>query len=129
MNRETIDISQFSTEIGSIISMYSKNIANETEQWMSKTARECAKDLRESPNIPVKSGRYKGGWTATKRDGRWIVHNKTSPGLAHLLEHGHQVISHGAVAGSADAFPHIETAQNEALAKIKDLITRLKKVQ
>lgn len=129
MSLEKIDISQFTTEVGSIISMYSRNVANETEKWLAKTARECASELRNSPDLPVKSGRYKGGWTSTKDKGRWKVYNEKSPGLVHLLEHGHQIISHGSVAGNAPAYPHLEKVENEALAKIKDLITRLKKVQ
>lgn len=70
----------------------------EFEEIAKEVAREGAKKLRAtSPrgSGKGKKGHYADGWSVTyfrKVNGKFqfVVHNKKKPGLAHLLEHGHQ---------------------------------------
>lgn len=81
--RETINslLDEYGTEANEAITAASKEVA-----------RDVVKDLK-------KGGSYNGGadfnkgWTSTTELSRLgtstVVHNKTKPGLAHLLEFGH----------------------------------------
>lgn len=121
-----IDLSDLASEVGAVLTMYAQNVTNETSQWMEKTARDTAKDLKKSS--PKKSGKYAQGWSATKKNGRWVVHNKKRPGLAHLTENGHPIVRGGVVVGHAGANHHIKNAEQRAQEKIQDLAKQLKKV-
>lgn len=106
--------------------MYAQNVHNETEKWLEKTAKETAKDLQKTS--PKNTGKYAKGWTATKKDGHWVVHNKKAPGLAHLLEHGHPVKRDGVKIGDVNAIEHIKPAEERAKDKVKELANKLKQV-
>ena len=121
-----VDISQLSSEVGAVLSMYAQNVHNETEKWLEKTAKETAKDLQKTS--PKRSGKYAKSWTATKKDGHWVVHNKKAPGLAHLTEFGHPIVRNGVVIGQAKAQPHIKPAEDRALDRVKELANKLKQV-
>lgn len=53
------------------------------------------------------TGRYSRGWTSTvetgKHSSQGVIYNKDTPGLPHLLEHGHAKRGGGRVSGK----PHI----------------------
>lgn len=122
----TIDISQLSSEVGAVLSMYAQNVHTETEKWLEQTARETAKDLKQTS--PKRSGKYAQGWTAVKRNGHWVVCNKKRPGLAHLTESGHPIIRNGVVVGRAKANPHIKPAEERAAERVRELAEKLKQV-
>lgn len=123
---DVIDISQLASEVGAVLSMYAQNVHTETEKFLEETAKETAKDLKKTS--PKVSGKYAKGWTATKKGGHWIVHNRTRPGLAHLLEHGHPNKRNGVTIGKADAKPHIKDAETRAGERVKILAEKLKNV-
>ena len=123
MANNVIDLSDLTSEVGSILSMYAKNVTETTEKWLEKTAKDTAKDLKKTS--PRRSGQYAKGWSATKKDGHWYVHNKKRPGLAHLTEFGHPIVRNGRVVGKAEAEPHIKEAEQRAINNVKDLAKEL----
>ena len=56
-----------------------------------------------------------------ERDGA-IVYNASQPSLTHLLENGHDVISHGVKVGRARAIPHIKPVEEETKQYFEELI-------
>ena len=85
------------------------------EEIAKEVAREGAKKLRAtSPrgSGKGKKGHYADGWSVTyfrKGNGKFqfVVHNKKKPGLAHLLEHGHQLN----LGGRVGAIVHIKPVE------------------
>lgn len=84
-----------------------------------------AKDLRKEvrhnvSSAGIKTGKskkrkdYKGGWQIAKEQGArgtdYKIHNGSAPGLVHLLEKGHNVVSYGKSYGRTRAFPHVQPA-------------------
>lgn len=120
----SIDISSLSSEIGSVLSMYSKDVTNETEKWLKETAKKTSKTVKKNAS---KAGfkvdpKYVNGWTYKKVNGHWVVYNKDKPGLAHLLEKGHSIVVHGKATGKKTrAFPHIKPAEEEIQNLVSDL--------
>lgn len=93
-----------------------KDVAEEDFEEVAKSvAKEGAKKLKAtSPKGSGKGrkGHYANGWGVTyERKGngkfRFTVHNKKKPGLAHLLEHGHQLRQ----GGRAKAIVHIKPVE------------------
>lgn len=102
-----------------------KDIAEEDFEEVAKsTAKEGAKKLKAtSPSGSGKGrkGHYANGWGVTyERKGngkfRFTVHNKKKPGLAHLLEHGHQLRQGGRVKAIVHIKP-VEEWCNEEFEK------------
>lgn len=105
---------------------FGDTLTKQLDQWgegVRKASREdcraigqdTAKALRSSS--PRLTGRYRSGWTSSMEDrGSYYtvrVYNSKSPGLTHLLEHGH------GGPHPAPAHPHIERAANEAFAELE----------
>ena len=80
--------------IGDILAEYSDEIARGTKECVQKAARAGVKALKETSPRRPNGGGYAKGWTAEVKEGRLgakaTLHNKTKPGLVHLLEHGHE---------------------------------------
>lgn len=92
------------------------NLAEEEfEEIAKEVAKEGSKKLRQtSPKGSGKGrkGHYADGWGITyQRKGngkfRFVVHNKKKPGLAHLLECGHQ----SNLGGRVGAIVHIKPVE------------------
>lgn len=128
----SIDVSQLSTEIGSILSMYSNNVSEATEQWLKDTAQKTAKNVQKNASSAGFKGgkKYIKGWTYKKKDGKYVVYNKNAPGLAHLLENGHQIVVHGVATGKRTrAFKHIKPAEEEINQMINDLVKEIENIK
>jgi len=91
-----IDISQIANEINRSLREYANGIGDEIEAVAKEVAMEGVKRLRR--DSPVRNGRYRRGWRATKVNGVWTVHNATNYQLTHLLENGHAKVNGGRVA-------------------------------
>lgn len=92
------------------------NLAEEEfEEIAKEVAKEGSKMLRQtSPKGSGKGrkGHYADGWGVTyqrKGNGKFqfVVHNKKKPGLAHLLEYGHQ----SNLGGRVGAIVHIKPVE------------------
>lgn len=80
-----------------------KNGLRESADTIAKETRQNALTLW--PNS--KTG-YPKNWVYTyNNDGSYVVYNKKTYRLAHLLENGHRIIKNGRVVGQAKAKPHI----------------------
>ena len=121
-----VDLSELTSEVSSVLTMYAKEVNDDMLKWMEKTAKDAAKDLKKI--APSKSGKYAKGWTATKDGSGWKVHNKKRAGLAHLTEHGHPIIRDGRVVGHAPAITHIKTEELKVIDKVKELENTIKGV-
>lgn len=110
-----ISIDSLAEEVIKALNEY-KDVAKEDFEEVAKSvAKEGAKKLKAtSPRGSGKGrkGHYANGWGVTyERKGngkfRFTVHNKKKPGLAHLLEHGHQLRQ----GGRAKAIVHIKPVE------------------
>lgn len=104
-----------------------KKYSDETVETFHNTAKEVAKDgvktLKQTSPVGrgSKKGHYADGWyVKTERPKKSksanIIHNKTKPGLTHLLEHGHQSNRGGRVKGITHIKP-VEEWCNEEFEK------------
>lgn len=125
----------FAQELGLMLSRYGADVAKEVDKSLRKTAKEVAEEVKKNArgagfHISDKTGtEYVEGWGVTKKDGKFIVHNKKQPGLAHLLENGHEIIIHGIAIGKrTHAYEHIAPAQKLLDQKIDELEESLKNI-
>lgn len=86
-------IEKMDAAIAKILQDYGDEISENVDEIAVKIGRKGATALRqESAQTFGGSGRYAKGWTVTVERHRLYttatIHNKT-PGLPHLLEHGH----------------------------------------
>lgn len=88
-------------------------------------AKKAIKDIKA--NAPGK-GKYARGWrsktTQTRTGASTVIYQGDRPGLAHLLEYGHPIVSGGRTVGQAKAFPHVDPAEKTAADYYEKEITR-----
>lgn len=119
-----VNLSGLATEIGSIISMYSKNVTDETEQWLKTTAKETVENVKKNAQSAgfKTDAKYIDGWTSKKVNGIYTVYNKNKPGMVHLLENGHEIVVHGISTGKKTrAFPHVKPAEEQIQEMVNEL--------
>lgn len=110
-----ISIDSLDEEVIKALNEYKDIAEGDFEEVAKSVAKEGAKKLKAtSPRGSGKGrkGHYANGWGVTyERKGngkfRFTVHNKKKPGLAHLLEHGHQLRQ----GGRAKAIVHIKPVE------------------
>lgn len=110
-----ISIDALTEEVIKALNEYKDVVEEDFEEVAKSVAKEGAKKLKAtSPRGSGKGrkGHYANGWGVTyERKGngkfRFTVHNKKKPGLAHLLEHGHQLRQ----GGRAKAIVHIKPVE------------------
>ena len=94
MENQKIPLDQLRASISRALKQYGDNVSENVAEVAEKFARRGAKALREqSAEMNFKgSGEYAKGWTFQVDKHRlWtdvVIYNRT-PGLPHLLEHGH----------------------------------------
>lgn len=95
---------------------YNDMTALEMEEIAKQVAKEGAKKLKQtSPRSSGKGGpkgHYADGWSVkyvkiSVNRFSFVIHNRKKPGLAHLLENGHQLHQ----GGRAPAIPHIKEVE------------------
>ena len=105
------------------------NIICKDKSKLDKTEA-VAKLKSTSPKAKGSKKHYASGWTYTKvnvRRGQFSsqIYNKTKPGLAHLLEHKHEIIGpDGESHGWSTPQPHIAEVNNWVQAEIVKRITQ-----
>jgi hypothetical protein len=89
-------------------------------------AKAAVKELKTTS--PGK-GRYGKGWkaktTKTRTGAETVIYNGDVPGLAHLLEFGHPIVSGGRTVGQARAFPHIEPTEKNVVDVYEKELTKV----
>ena len=127
-----VSIDNLSDEIRDILEEYGDNIELAMKDTIKKAGKEAAKELRATS--PSRTGRYARSWTSTttldsSAKTEVVVHNAKEYRLAHLLEHGHAMVTRGGrTVGRVQAFPHIakveEKVTSELEKKIESIIRR-----
>jgi hypothetical protein len=121
-----VAIDNLASEITRVMQEYTEAVTVGIEKEILDTAKTTVDAIKAGS--PVKTGRYKAGW-GTKKEGapghlKIIIHNRTKPGLPHLLEFGHAKRGGGRVSGR----PHIKPAEDEHVLtmdkRIEDIIKR-----
>ena len=106
------------SDIMKILEEYADDVERKSDECVRKVAQKGALALkRESPK---KSGDYSRGWTyrlENKRTGcEATLYNADRPGLAHLLEYGHETRNGtGRTYDPTPAYPHIQKVENQII--------------
>lgn len=74
-------------------------------------------------------GRYHQGWKTkteqTRTGASTVIYQGEQPGLAHLLEFGHPIVSGGRTVGQARAFPHIAPVEAQVVDAYEKELTKV----
>lgn len=123
----SIDNLKLTQEVGAILQQFEHGVSTAIDKASEEVAKEAVKKLKSVS--PVGTGAWKGHyaqkWKAKKVGGKLVVHNEKYQ-LTHLLENGHDVVSHGRVAGHVPGKPHIkpveEWVQEELPKRLEEMI-------
>jgi len=112
------DINSMADEITRALRQYTNEVQEEVDKAAEEVAEDAVGELKQTS--PERTGRYAKGWTKTKKDGKWIIHNKKHYRLTHLLEKGHAKVNGGRVGARV----HIAPVEHRA---IDDFIERVER--
>lgn len=113
-------------QMANILSEYSAEVRDATNNSMDKVSKEAASKLRNTS--PKRTGDYAKSWRVKKKRiwngiNEVTVYNKDHYQLTHLLENGHVVRNKKGTYGRAPAIKHIapveQWAKDEVVAKIE----------
>lgn len=117
---------QLQSTIQGILHEIPQKVDNVIDEASEKVAKEAVQELKAtSPRGKGrKSGQYAKGWS-TKKDGKTtVVYNRTDYMLTHLLENGHDVISHGKKVGHVGGRPHIKPVEEKVIQSMQEEVER-----
>lgn len=113
-----ISVDELSDAVQDALDNFVGMLPDDFEAAQKAAAKKAQKQLKNSS--PKQSGDYAKNWkiktTKTRTGASTQIYQGKKPGLTHLLEFGHPIVSGGRTVGQAKAFPHIADAQ-EAAAK------------
>ena len=121
-SKRNVSVAQAEDAIVDVLKKYGDAGTEAVKVAVRKTARSGAKSLNTTAaeTIHGRRHKYEKSWKAKiteETTGINAVLYSTQPGLAHLLEHGHDIKYLGgnksAESGSAKAYPHIEKVEGE----------------
>lgn len=99
-----------------ILEDYADQVAVDVKEAVEQTGKATAQ-LAQAYASRIGRGKYaksiKAKTTQTTTFGTTVTIFSTQYRIAHLLEHGHVVKSHGRVVGTARAFPHFAPAEQK----------------
>ena len=111
---KTVGVSDLFDEINQELESYSEEVDNKMQGEIDSLSREIRQALKNHPNIPVKTGKYKASFVIRKiAQGKGFKRNVIANReyqRTHLLENGHLTPN----GGRTRAFPHWEDAQKMA---------------
>ena len=126
-----VNVDQLASLIARNLEMYTDEVSEKVEKAIIDTSEDTVKSLKENPNIPEQTGKYKKSFYVknlykSKGSGKGsyklVVANKKYR-LTHLLENGHAKRG----GGRTRAYPHWVDAQAIADTlpdRIKEVIER-----
>lgn len=106
-------------QISDLLNDYVAAVNKDVDEAARETAEEACATLKATS--PVRKGKYKRGWKMKKLSGSYVIYN-THYQLTHLLEHGHDIVSHGQKKGRTKAQPHVKPAKEKALQDFENKI-------
>lgn len=102
--------------VAKILEDYADQVAVDVKEAVEQTGKATAQ-LAQAYASRIGRGKYaksiKAKTTQTSSFGTTVTIFSTQYRIAHLLEHGHVVKSHGRVVGTARAFPHFAPAEQK----------------
>lgn len=112
-------------------------VKSELDEFYLMLPEEIAKAQKTAAKNAVKTlkqtspgtGKYHKGWktktTQTRTGAETVIYQGEQPGLAHLLEFGHPIVSGGRTVGQARAFPHIEPVERQVVEAYERDLTKV----
>ena len=120
----TISPEQLQSAVQNMLHEIPQKVDNVIDEAAAKVSKEAVKTLKAtSPKRPG-GGRYAKGWGVKKDGKRTIIHNKTDYQLTHLLENGHDVISHGKKVGHYDGITHIAPVEKDVIKRMTEEVEK-----
>lgn len=102
--------------VAKILEDYADQVAVDVKEAVEQTGKATVQ-LAQAYASRIGRGKYaksiKAKTTQTTTFGTTVTIFSTQYRIAHLLEHGHVVKSHGRVVGTARAFPHFAPAEQK----------------
>lgn len=125
---KTIPLEKLDAEIDLILSEYSVEIEAELEDAVELVTKTGARAVSQNSRAQFGgSGKYARGWrgkTERKRMGaEGVIYNATTPGLPHLLEHGHAKRNGGRVSGRSHIKPVEDRIAKDFERKVRAIIS------
>ncbi len=111
-------------EVTAALTEYSAEVQKEIDAAAKEAAELTQRQLKEnSPRKKTKGGKYARGWRIKKQEVAglvsYVVYNGTSPGLTHVLEHGHLARNQYGTFGRVRAIPHIGPAAEAGIQRFE----------
>ena len=98
-----------------------RELQDDVKQALEKASKDVAKEgiNRLKSSSPKRTGEYAKGWGQSRRKSSIVIHNKTKPGLTHLLEKGHAKRGGGRVGPQKHIEPVEEWVKKEMVNRIE----------
>ena len=116
-------IDKLSAEVERILTEYAEDTTKTVDDLAVEMAKKGAKALKGESAGAYGGGKYSRGWKVTVEESRLgttaVIHN-TTPGLPHLLEHGHAKRNGGRVAGRV----HIAPVEEKIVEEFKKAVSK-----
>lgn len=114
-----VTLDSFDAEIKKILDEYGDEVLSNLDEITKRIGQKGAQLLKnESSSNFGGSGKYAKGWTYQVQQGRLYttvtIYNRT-PGLPHLLEHGHAVVVGGRKYADYSGKVHIQPVETELI--------------
>ena len=105
-----VGLEGFTVALDRILKKYGEDVSKSMETVVPRVASRGAKALREASELTFEgTGRYAKGWKPKTTKGRLrtssVIYNANTPGLPHLLEHGHANWPEGRTTGRTHIAP------------------------
>ena len=127
MASKRIKADQLGTEIDKIMQEYGEDVEFYVNEITKRIGRKGATAVKNEAHDKFNGDKYYKGWTVSEV--KWphytsvVIYNKSHYQLAHLLEHGHAIISGGRVEGR----PHIAPVEEKLIEEYYNtVVARLK---
>lgn len=114
-------VEKFQQAVAQVLSDYAQDASKTLDDLTKAIGKKGAQAVKNASAGAYGGGRYSKGWTSTIEQTRLsttaVIHNKT-PGLPHLLEHGHAKRNGGRVAGRE----HIAPVEEEIVKEFEKAV-------
>lgn len=119
-------IDDLSKAYGEILDDFYMMLPEDIAKAQKAAAKGAVRTLKQtSPG----DGRYPKGWKTkteqTRTGASTVIYQGEQPGLAHLLEFGHPIVSGGRTVGQARAFPHIAPVEAQVVDAYEKELTKV----
>ena len=121
MDSASVSVDELGSSLSAFLSGYVKELEDQAKEDVDAAARATEEELHEWKGRTGRStGKYAKGWTTS--EDREVgagyavrVHNKSKPGLAHLLSKGHALRNGGFYGGDG----HVASAADTGIAELE----------